>query len=858
MTKIQVSNLDTSAIIALQGPRITTIYVTDNIYNELDDTAVSTDGGYIKILGSNFVSGATVTVGNLPAISTTFVNSTQLRAQIPAQAAGTYPLYVINPDSSVSIILLGVNYSNTPTWSTASTQTLINPIVSFQFSATSNSAVTYSLQAGSTLPPGLSLSSSGLLSGTYSGPNLTVYNFTIVATDGEDQDTPRTFSVTLYSNDFYFKNTSLLIHADGNNLGSNNTFIDTSNSGYSITATGKPGQGTFSPFSQTGWSAYFDGSSLINLSSNASNTIGTQNATIEFWVYPHSSGAGTLRGLIVSHQGGGMFQVTATAANKISIEFNADGGASSSYSSLITTSTLQTNVWTHIAIVRNATQVTCYFNGVADATTLTLAPNTNIGSFNGAKPIYIGSSGDQTSRFTGYISGVRFALTAVYTANFTPPTDVLTPVANTRFIVLQTNSHIDVSGTYTLSTYSYVGTPALTAFSPFAPTIPYSTSTVGGSMYFNGTSDYLNIATANANFGLGTGDWTIEAWVYASIISETRCIIDFRTSGGGITQTRPTICFGTGLNIVYFTAGSNRITSPALTIGGWYHVAVSKNSGTTRMFINGSQVGSNYTDTNDYGATASCVVGTVGDNLGAAYWSGYITNVRVVKGTGVYPGSFSVPTAPLSTTGGTVLLLLGTNASIYDHTGKNILLTYDAVQLQTGQFKYGTSSIFFKQSGGDYITIPQNNYFNFSTGNYTIEAWIRLGLTGTQRAIVDTRGGGGVGVLFYVTSGNVLAAFDGTTTYLTGSTTLSSLTWYHVAITRSGTITALWLNGTAEGIISNDTRNNINGSGGTLIGRQFGSTVNDWYGYMDDIRITKGVARYTLAFTPPTLAFPNQ
>jgi len=190
---------DVTALISQGGgPKITNIQVTDNTYTVLDDTAVDTAGGYIRITGTGFAAGCQVLVNNVPATSTTFVSATQVRAQVPATAAGTYVIYLVNTDGGVAIRVNGITFSATPTWVTGSTLSdgAVDSAISIQLSATF--ATTYTLQAGSTLPTGLTLSSSGLISGTVTGlTNDTSYSFTVVATDAENQDSPRTFTITI-------------------------------------------------------------------------------------------------------------------------------------------------------------------------------------------------------------------------------------------------------------------------------------------------------------------------------------------------------------------------------------------------------------------------------------------------------------------------------------------------------------------------------------------------------------------------------------------------------------------------------------------------------------------------------------
>ena len=186
-----------AAVAANLTPRITTVNVANSGYTVLDDTAVNTAGGFLVITGSNFQSGAIVTIDTTQATSTTFVNSTTLRAQTAARNAGSYTVYVQNPDGGTAIRVNGVSFSNTPVWSTAATLSnqAANTAFAVNISANSDSNVTYSNTTS--LPAGTSLLSNGLFYGTVTVGAETVYSFDVRATDAENQDTPRTFSLTV-------------------------------------------------------------------------------------------------------------------------------------------------------------------------------------------------------------------------------------------------------------------------------------------------------------------------------------------------------------------------------------------------------------------------------------------------------------------------------------------------------------------------------------------------------------------------------------------------------------------------------------------------------------------------------------
>jgi hypothetical protein len=148
------------------GPKISSVQVANSTYVVKDDTNINIGGGYIVITGSGFQSNCSVIVDSNLACSVAFVSATQVRAELPAKPAGTYNIYLLNGDGGTAIRVNGLQYSNTPTWVTTSplTTQLEDSNVSIQLAA--NGANTYSLQTGSTLPTGLTLSANGLISGT--------------------------------------------------------------------------------------------------------------------------------------------------------------------------------------------------------------------------------------------------------------------------------------------------------------------------------------------------------------------------------------------------------------------------------------------------------------------------------------------------------------------------------------------------------------------------------------------------------------------------------------------------------------------------------------------------------------------
>jgi hypothetical protein len=173
----------------------------------------------------------------------------------------------------------------------------------------------------------------------------------------------------------------------------------------------------------------------------------------------------------------------------------------------------------------------------------------------------------------------------------------------------------------------------------------------GASAYFDGTTDYLTIPS-NTNFGYGTANFTIEFWVYLNSNSVSQTLVSNLTNGSSIN---PHVYYqhGASAGVYYYTAGVNRIIGSSLNTGVWYHIALARSSNSTKLFINGTQSGATYTDTNDYGATAPIAIGTYwsgGSPVTTDTLNGYIDELRVTKGVARYTGNFTPQTSEFPNT----------------------------------------------------------------------------------------------------------------------------------------------------------------------------------------------------------------
>jgi len=415
---------------------------------------------------------------------------------------------------------------------------------------------------------------------------------------------------------------------------------------------------------------------------------------------------------------------------------------------------------------------------------------------------------------------------------------------NTSFVDGSTNN-------YTITTYANV---TQGSFSPY------------GSLWSNVFGNSSNLTfTGTTAMSFGTGDFTIEAWVYKTATTGDYAIIDSRATGSG----EPWYLWIVSNNLQFYT-GSNTLTSSnSISLNTWTHVAVSRTSGVLKLFVGGVQ-GYSASNTDTINVTANTYIASRNDGVGS--FQGYISNLRIIKGTGIYTSAFTPPTTPLTAVSGTQLLTCQSNRFI-DNSSNNFTLTVvgtPSVQrfnpfLPTSSQAY-TTSVYggseYCDGNQSYVSAPVNAGY-FGTGNFTIECWVYPTTISSSSNVIagiweDLGPAHQAWILVIGSSGqlqfSINASLSGPNiTIFSGATNDIRLNqWQHIAITRSGNNWYKFINGKLSESTTNTT--SIYNSAGYLgVGYYYHQVSTGAYiGYISDFRTEIGTAVYTSAFTPPT------
>ena len=680
-----------------------------------------------------------------------------------------------------------------------------------------------------------------------------------------------------------------------------------------ITYNGGARVSKFSPYATDGYSVYFNGdnSDTIVVDYDSSGTTppdsikwlhdgygeggsptstSDHTGTIEAWLYPTKAGTADTSGTnsyyfpCIMSVGNTWLSFGVNENNKL--RFYWWTGAQNHITG---TGLVQLNKWNHVAVVINGTgagNLKFYLNGVegTDGTTeytgaIWGTASDGLKHMIGGCSTGYGSSSHQM--FYGHIAELRIIPNvALYTSNFTPPTEPLTAITGTRFLLSTNSNRFLDSSSPALSVENNNGTPKISDYSPYAKpnTVTQDLSIAGGSFQYDGTNDGISIPNTT-DIQPSVSDFTVELWFYQKAYPSTFGALYVQGDSGiyspiNISTTAAgEISFYSSINGTSFAVS---IEAGTVVNNVWNHVAVSRDvgSGTASVWLNGTRIAT----TSTLGSTAlmtptqplSSGVRPSGDQD----VTGYVTDIRFVKGKYVYdPASttITVPTAPLTQTSKTKLLLQPySKVKQSDGVYKNIdnynqdeiggKLTHNGSQIvDASPYSKGDDigSLLF-DGVDDILLLPTISAVG--TSDFTIEMWFKevVDASSTYDGFLSLHAGAGPTV-----DRVQIAVHNGVLHYYSGnwySTGWSPTTrkWHHVAFVRdySAPTFKLYVDGTEEYSLTSVVANRDFGSDWTGNLNRMGvhSSYNNYLA--TDVRITKQ-ALYTGAFTPPKYPFTS-
>lgn len=654
--------------------------------------------------------------------------------------------------------------------------------------------------------------------------------------------------------DPYWDYVTLLTQFDGGN--GSTVFADESNIGRSATILGSPfidRSAGSSPYSGRTGSVRFNGSSdRISYNDTADFEV-TGDFTVECWVKTTTVTAN--QSVFGKDANSGStwasynFSITNAGTWRFSVSTNNSGQDFNT-----TFGSISINTWYHVAVVRSSGSWSVYING-----SRLMGPTATGNPYDGSGAFTIGQEiNTATSNwFNGWMADFRvYKGFAKYTANFTAPTEPMglssSKDTNWAYTVLASpfeNSLKDMSGKR----------PAVYSGSP---TISTAQSKFGGASLSlpSASSSYVKIDDSTSSFTMGTMDFTIEMWVRFNATPSGN--VGFFQTDTNLSSSNNTLWIGYNSGKLWMGqhATSNSVAGAWSPVANtWYHIAVSRRSGTGYVFVNGSLLNSG-SFAYDLVQNGGAVIGSV---TAVGTLEGYIDSLRVTRGFARYTATFTPPSSalPVGRADGsdpfwssTVLAMRMDNFN--DSTGRHTITNNGTVTNNTSTKIFGTGSASF--NGSNYLSTPASTDFDWGSGDFTIEAWIQPSSTANQNILGQYQNGGGNSAFFiYIRDGGKISVYFSSSgeTELISNSTVSTSAWTHICIARASGKVMIFING----VLDNSMTYASSITSSTLACKIGNTDTSQGFfsGFIDDVRMTKGVARYVQGFTPPVTALPT-
>ena len=677
----------------------------------------------------------------------------------------------------------------------------------------------------------------------------TDFTLTFTASDSIESTSTdaTTFSLTFILLADAWSDIVLSIGTSSTNGLDNSTFVDRSTNASTVTQTGSPVQTAFHPYLDN-WSMEVSGGPewIQTISSQSAFDFSDDgDFTIEMWVKDNLSTDG-VRTIMNMKSGSYGFLLRRHSSNRWELYYN---GTSRTYLNIADYGGLTD--WYHMAITHSGGTLRWFVNGTAGFTTTSI----NTSNYNFTT---LDLASYANGNWNGYFSNVRVVKgTALYTSDFTPPTEKLTAVSGTTFLGYQSNRFIDNSGNNEQITIS-AGNPKISAFNPFGQESEYAVGENKGATYFDGgASGKIDVdSSSTLDFA---GDFTVQFWVYFESFGNFYRLFD---RGGVIASNNISLFLEntTGAISAHFNNTTNQASSNGVVrLYEWIHIAFVRSGSATNncsVYVNGAEE-ITFTSTAGVNPNQPFTLGNI-NGLDRPL-NGYMSDFYVTNQTALYTTAFTPPTAPVGNTNADLYLPMD-NAGVFDKTGYHNVVLNGTTVVSTAQSKYASSSLALTNRT---FKVDYSPAMNIGANDFTMEMWVyptnstggtlwSAGYNGENRFDFGWQVSSGIRLLLEV--GNVVE------TVFTSSTAVSNYLnqWVHIALVRSGNTFNLYVNGagqstgTSTKILINDVTD-----GWTFGGREFdanfddGATNDPFYGYIEGVQFTRA-AKYTTPFSVPT------
>lgn len=644
---------------------------------------------------------------------------------------------------------------------------------------------------------------------------------------------------TLFGSDIYYDNEVLHIGAENGELVNNTGYAKITAVGAVPSTTSK--MGTYSADLTGAKYMTFDGTSALNFA--------TSNFTIEGWINPSAAANATYGSAIIDAR-------TAASSACIYLGRKPTGqlAVKSSGAWLGTgTTVLQTGTWYHVAYSRIAGTGYLFVDGIleasfSDATNYVASATSKIGY------------GLENAAQAGNIYLDDFRVTknvGKYKTSFILPT---TESSTQSFSVPEFDPHWSNVLVYHRFNQPYNNADELgRTFTNTGVTYDSSIKKFGThSGYFDGGAN-LATTTDIAKFNVSVTDFTVEAWVYPTVINTRAQNTILETGSWQLYVSNTGYLSWYSHGVIGVSSSASGIKVP---LNQWTHVAATRSGTAITLWVNGAQVAQNLTVNGSSYSIGRFQIGATA--TAGQHFSGYIDEARVTRGVNRYPTAFTpmqnmfpIGEKPMPASGDLFLNRVVVSAPF--NNSLDPAFTSSGVSFDDSIVKFGTHSAKFNTTSS-YVYVP---LIQFGTGEFTVEGWAYATSISASRMLFSNAniwsnvGGNSWWVGSANTGDTTRLAFNryGTTTY-SASGVIPTGSWFHWAVTRTNGIVRVFVNGDSV-IEVTDTNTFSPPSTATfaVIGNQVGT--NAWAGNIDDVRITLGVSRYSgNRLTVPSAAFP--